>query len=123
VSKDISGVAKVEENLRSFAEKTIKAMVNGVTKFARTEMVEMKKRTPVDTGELQDSGYVKMPRFVSGVMTCEVGFWAPHALWVHEDLEAFHRVGEAKFMESVWKESAPYFLPRVTQSMQEELGL
>ena len=36
---------------------------------------------------------------------------------VHENLDAFHRVGQAKFLESVLVESRPYLAARVARRM------
>jgi hypothetical protein len=43
---------------------------------------------------------------------------APYAIKVHEDLEAFHRVGQAKFLESVLLESAPHLAQRVSRRIR-----
>lgn len=42
-----------------------------------------------------------------------VGYSAPYALHVHEDLETFHRVGQAKFLEEpirTWGKSLAQFV-------------
>jgi len=43
----------------------------------------------------------------TGMMTKE------YAVKVHEDLEAFHNEGQAKYLESVLRESGPHMLDRV----------
>lgn len=40
---------------------------------------------------------------------------APYAIYVHEDLEAFHKVGQAKYIESVLMESRPFMAARVAK--------
>ena len=45
-----------------------------------------------------------------------MGFGGPaagYAIYVHEDLGAFHPVGDAKFMESVLNESRPFLAKRI----------
>ena len=79
-------------------------------------MTEMKQRTPVDKNVLRSSGDVQSPTFDGNlirVMLTFGGAASEYALEVHEDLEAFHRVGQAKFMESVLNESAGSMRVRV----------
>jgi hypothetical protein len=40
---------------------------------------------------------------------------APYAIYVHEDLEAIHPVGQAKFIESVLLESRPFMAARIAK--------
>jgi hypothetical protein len=54
------------------------------------------KRTPVDTGNLKASAYTRK----YNEEAIEIGFTAAYAVYVHENLEAHHPVGQAKFLES-----------------------
>ena len=112
---------------------------------AEIEMTEAKRRTPVDTGALKGSGHVTGPdeqvgsgapaqgRNAKGQFTSKGstrGFggqrtWAvtlafggpaaPYALEVHENLEAYHPRGQAKYLESVILESAPHMAQRIAR--------
>ena len=88
------------------------------------EVTEMKKRCPVDTtdnaphpGNLRASIHAEEPQGSGRTLTQMVatGIQAPYAIYVHEDLDAFHPVGQAKFMESVIQESAPYMAERIAK--------
>lgn len=89
---------------------------------AQIEMKEMKRRTPVDEGHLRSSGTVDHPVIKPGdevsVHLFFGGQSAPYAIYVHEDLEAFHKVGQAKFCESVIAESAPYLPARIARRIE-----
>lgn len=67
-----------------------------------TGIVEQAKGlVPVDTGTLRSSGYVSEPERIGDKVRVEMGFGgaaAPYAVIVHEDLDAFHKVGEALFL-------------------------
>ncbi len=85
---------------------------------AEIEMAEMKALTPVDTGALRASGHVNPPEIDGQDITVTLGFGGPsadYAIYVHEDLEAFHPVGQAKFMEAPLTQSAPYLYQRVAK--------
>lgn len=88
---------------------------------AEIEMTEAKRRTPVLTGALRASGHVTGPRWYGRDVSVQMLFGGPaidYAVKVHEDLEAFHRVGQAKFLESVLNESAPYLAERVARRIR-----
>jgi hypothetical protein len=83
---------------------------------AQIEATEMKRRTPVDTGMLRASIHTEGPERESGriiKIIFATGANVPYAIYVHEDPDAFHKVGEWKFMESVIKEAAPWMAERV----------
>lgn len=82
------------------------------------EVKEIKRRTPVDTGALRASISLTQPIRQGRRIWVEVeagGASAPYAFIVHEDLEAFHGNGEAKFIERPLAESAPYLAERIAK--------
>lgn len=89
------------------------AAARALREEAEIEMAESKERVPVRFGILRASGYVAPPKFDRGRVSVELGYGTSYAVQVHEDLDAFHRVGEAKYLESVLMESAPYMAVRV----------
>lgn len=85
---------------------------------AQIELTEIKNRTPVDTGALRASERVEGP-FREGrriwVNIVAGGASVTYAFIVHEDLEAFHKQGQAKYIEQPLSESAPYLAERVAK--------
>jgi anthranilate phosphoribosyltransferase len=91
------------------------------------EATEAKKRTPVKRGNLRASIFVLGPsyegRSISNAGTIATfvvagGVSAPYAVYVHENLEAFHKVGQAKFIESVINESRNYIATRIAKRLE-----
>jgi hypothetical protein len=120
-SLDVNGdtlLRNMEKHGREFIEAAKRALRN----FERIEMKEMKKRTPRETGELEESGFEGEPVVTGTEIRAVMGFTAPHATVVHEDLEAFHSKGQAKYMSSVIDESGPHMLERVAEDMKKDLG-
>lgn len=100
------------------AGKKVDAVAKAMRIETEIDATECKQRTPVDTGALRSSIHVVGPsedgdRLVTAIVAG--GPSAPYAIKVHEDLEAFHKVGEAKFIESVVRESAPFIRDRITK--------
>ena len=92
------------------------AVSRALYEVALEEAKESMKRTPVDTGALRASHEVQPPKWSGrdlSVMIQVGGPAAGYAVIVHEDLEADHKVGQAKFLESTLNESGPHIPKRV----------
>lgn len=86
-----------------------------------TEVKEAKRRTPVDRGNLRASIHQEGPTRrgrIIGTAIVAGGPSAPYAIYVHENLDAFHEVGQAKFIESVIFEVRPHLMKRVARRIE-----
>lgn len=106
--------AKISAFARGFPDEV------GRAQYIETEIdaTECKRRTPVDKGHLRGSIHVTGPEQEGNRIITEIvagGVAAPYAIYVHEDLEAFHDDGEAKFIESVVFESRPHMAERIAR--------
>lgn len=120
--------AKLQKLQREFPERFKSALYQE----AQIEMTEAKRRTPVwnpdrkvpyghTPGSLRASGQVHEPERHGGNITVELSFGnelVDYAVYVHEDLEAFHATGEAKFLESTLMESAPHMAERIASRIR-----
>lgn len=120
----ITGSKAMRDKLTALGEKAVPVFKAAMKEFGDIEMTEMKRRVPVGpTGDLKASGTVDEPIMDGKNIKVGMHFDMPYALIVHEDLEAFHAVGEAKYMESVLNESKRYFEERVIATVKRNLGL
>lgn len=89
-----------------------------LTAEAEIELGESQERVPVDTGVLRASAYVA-PVVIDGAsLRVEMGYGgaaADYAAQVHEDLDAFHPHGEAKYLEGPLRESVPFMGARLAR--------
>lgn len=114
----LTGDAQVLAALKRLETDAPQAFAAALYQEAEIEMEEAKRRVPVDTGALRDSGHVQPPVVRGGRVSLTMGFGgpaAPYAVPVHENLEAFHKVGQAKYLESVVLESSKYMAQRVAR--------
>lgn len=108
----------ISANLRALARRAPDAVASAMYEEYAIEQAEMVERTPIDTSALRNSFYLRAPEFRGRTVTIELGCGgpaAPYAAIVHEDLEAFHPVGQAKFIESVLIESEPFMSARLAR--------
>ena len=120
---ELTGEEKMRARLLALANRVPEICEAALYEEAHIEMTESMKKTPVDTGALRSSHTLETKRRGSEISaTIGVGGpAAPYAVYVHEDLDAFHPVGEAKFLESTLLESKPYIAARLANRIREKL--
>jgi hypothetical protein len=121
----LRGVNQMVRKIKAVASKFPDRVATALYQEAQIEATEMKRRTPVDTrdnaphpGNLRNSIHVEDPERGRGrriSVTIATGKQAPYAIFVHENPDAFHPVGQWKFMESVLNESQPHMAQRVAR--------
>jgi hypothetical protein len=94
-----SGQGAVSRRIPSTFKKFEEAGGRSMLQIARAIMAESRKIVPVLTGQLRASGYVVQVPLASGGVSIQMGYIAPHALWIHENLTLFHPNGQAKYLE------------------------
>jgi hypothetical protein len=112
----VTGSAEIRSALANIVKHTPEQVGDALTAEMEIEKTESMRRTPVDTGLLRASHYVAEPEHSLTGVSVQIGVGGgavDYAVPVHEDLEAFHPVGQAKFLESTLLESAPHMAERV----------
>ena len=125
VSMSFTGISQVTGTIYIGYRKAIGEFRDALQKEMAIEKKEVVQRTPKDTGELRKSVKVTMgdrkKNSVSASITAGGNNINPktkkptseYAAIVHEGLDTNFRVGQAKYIESVLRESAPHMTARV----------
>jgi len=114
----------IRRKLQKMMQDTPREVSKAVRMEAEIEATESKRRTPVDLGNLKASIHVEGPEISGNQISATIaagGPAAPYAVYVHEDLSAYHKVGQAKFIESTLKESAPFLPARIAKRLRDSL--
>lgn len=111
----VKGLREVLANLDETHRRFIENGKRGLWKSGFLVEREANKQVPVDLGNLKASSYTKM----IGPLIVQVGYTAEYALHVHEDLEANHTVGNAKFLENAEKETRSQRLDIIKKELQK----
>lgn len=92
-------------------------------------LAQAKELVPIDTSALQESGHVE-DWSVGGVANWKsinmfIAFggltsiqFVDYAVFVHEDLQAHHPHGQAKFLEQPWESGIPELWQRLGNAME-----
>lgn len=126
--------------------KSITALLNRYAGFVQDDLgailyqegegiiTQAKGLVPVDTGTLQSSGYTAEPRREGDIIRVELGFGGPaakinpvteessegYALYVHENLEAFHPSGGiALYLEIPFRDAKRAMTSRIARGLRE----
>lgn len=121
-----NGAAKTIKQIAHLKAFLPDAFAQALYQEAQVELKEIKKLTPVDTGALRASERVEGPTREGRRIYVTIvagGPSAPYAFIVHEDLEAFHKYGQAKYIEQPLSEALPYFPARIAKRIDMNEGI
>lgn len=108
--------------LQELAQRDGEAFKAALYQEGEIEMTESKRRVPVDTGALRESGRAESVENGAGVRLVYGDAAVDYAWIVHEDLDAYHDDGTAKYLERPVLESLPHLADRVATRMQRIRG-
>ena len=119
------GVVEMSAKLKKFAKEYPKIVGQALKAELAIEMKESMRRTPVKTGALRDSHVLLGPFYDGNRVNAMIsaGGELPYAVRVHENLEAYHPHGQAKFLESTLMESARFMSRRIAARIQFKTGM
>lgn len=107
-------VDKLKISMDKMYSARARGFARGLVKAALVVQRTAQKKTPVDTGLLRKSA--KTEKEGSGFNTkSKVSFSTAYAIFVHEDPDAYHEVGEYKFLEKAAKEEKQNVIDIVTR--------
>ncbi len=123
-----TGTKVLAKQLTALERKIFGAAKVAVSQEAEMLMTESKSLVPVDKGILRTSGGVSKPKKIRGGAGVEItigygGAASSYALTVHEDMNANHTVGQAKFLSAPFKRRKPTMSKRLAATIKQVLGL
>lgn len=122
ISIEVKGLDKLRARTTELVSGLPSQIANALEAEAELIVTVAKQRTPVLTGALRASGHVKPAQVSRGNVKVRMGFGGPavnYAIYVHENLAAFHKNGQAKFLESAVMQALPGLSDRVATRLRE----
>ena len=106
----MTGVHRVQRAMRNLRRQRPKQFSVGLKKAGQKVMRESQKIVPVKRGELKKSGFVR-PEGQGIKFSVLVGYTQSYAIFVHENLEAYHRPPTtAKYLSRILQEKTKEIL-------------
>ena len=130
----VTGDKAVIANLKKLAQECPESVARAMYTNAEFLMTESKKEVPVDTGTARSSGFVDEPKITSSSISVTLGYGGPaskvnpkggtaadYIEILHEDTQAHHTTGKAKFLEDPVRRNAKTFFNDVLKSVRDEI--
>ena len=114
----VTGLSELQQALKALGLNMLVEAGNALRAEGELIVTEAKRRTPVLTGVLRDSGHPIGPEIDGRSVSVKLTFGGAasgYAIFVHENVAAHHHVGQSKFLESAVLEAAPYLAGRVAR--------
>jgi hypothetical protein len=116
-------ISKFLQRSAEAQRRAVDAALKATDEFGYVKVLgDAQSLTPVDTGFLQSSATDEPAELRGTKVTKRIGFNAEYAVFVHEDLNAHHDVGQAKYLEASVRNNASKFAPFVAERVKEALG-
>lgn len=125
VTIQVHGLKELEARLAQLPDAARHALAAGLYQHAHRVMARSAEEVPVETGALRSTGHVEEPAISGDRVSLTLGYGgpaAPYALYVHENLQAHHHVGRAKYLEGPAMELMPELEATVARVLGEALG-
>lgn len=138
VESTVTGGAELNRKLRALGPAGIQAAAGSMYRSAEKIMTDSKENyVPVDTGALRASGHVQLPEIIGDSVKVELGFGGPagsgnhggetnvedvgYAIYVHEDPDAYHPVGQWKYLEVPVRNAEKAILDDLNEDLDEAM--
>jgi len=114
----VFGASALLVKLKAYSDETEKGVERGLVKSGLLVQGKSQKLVPVDTAALKNTARTRKEN--SGFQTVVVvSYGQNYAVKVHEDLSAFHPIGEAKYLEKAYRRNEE----EIVRIVKEEAGL
>jgi hypothetical protein len=115
----LRGAPDMQRRLKQIQLATLADAERATREAAEREILQRAQaNAPVLSGDLRDSAEVNIERNDQRIRA-SVTFGAPYALIVHEDLDAIHAVGGAKFLERAISDAADEVITNIGARMKK----
>lgn len=125
----------VQDSLRLYGARAELSLGRALYREGLGIMASSQGLVPVDTTALRSSGYVQEPERDADLITVYLGYGGPaakinsktgestdaYALYVHENLEAFHPVGMAKYLEMPFDQAKSGMGARIAAAIRADM--
>jgi len=114
----IEGKKEFDRNLDKWADRGWDAAKQALLDGSNDILSKSVKQCPVDTGTLRRSGTVEKLTDDADSFEVAIGYNTEYAIYVHENLQANHPKGKAKYLEDPVNENMNNLERRIAKAIQ-----
>lgn len=113
MKNDIVETGRVIRKLRDLRLRKSEALDRGLLKAGLQLQADAQKLVPIDTGRLKASAKTQVEN-----SEVTVSFNTPYALVVHERLDVYHPVGQAKYLEEPARKNRKKYMNTIKREIK-----
>lgn len=121
IKSRVIGLGSLKAKLNSLGDGANSVAATVLYQESEKIITDAKRLTPVLTGDLRNSGFVRPPLICKSGVSVELGFGgaaASYAVFVHERVDIPHKVGQAKFLEAAFVARKDAVMVRLTEELK-----
>ncbi len=99
ITIEVKSPSEVMRKIHEFAQSFPTVTAKKVNEEFGVVGGESQEEAPVKTGQMRASLLVEPAQVSDGRISITLGYHKNYSIYVHENLEAYHKVGKAKFLE------------------------
>lgn len=133
---DQKSLRELERKLRRACEAAVQGGSEALHEYAKHIMGVSQEQVPTATGTLKASNFIDDPVREGDEVRVRLGYGgeadqqnpktgqmaSEYMVWVHENLDAEHPIGKAKFLEDPVMESIPELGAKVAMGVREKMA-
>ena len=112
-------VSQFLSGLEGAHQKQMAAAVKAIDDYAEHVLGDAQQLCPVDIGTLQGSGKSEPIQVEGSSISKKIGFNTDYAAAVHENMEAHHTRGQAKYLSTAMSNNAGKLGPFIAQKTKD----
>lgn len=118
----IEGLEKLNAILRNVPIQANEAVFKEMELITQDLKGKGQRLAPKDLGDLRGSAFAEVQRTVFLKIAGTVGFTEPYALRQHEEMDYHHTDGQAKYLETPYKENVAKYTNDIGKAIKGAVG-
>lgn len=122
IKVEIEGLEKLNEILRNVPIQANEAVFKEMELITQDLKGKSQRLAPKDLGDLRGSAFAEVQRTMFLKIAGTVGFTEPYALRQHEEMDYHHTDGQAKYLETPYKENVSKYTSSIGKAIKGAVG-
>lgn len=118
----VEGLPKLQAILKDIPIQANEAVFKELGLITQDLKGKSQRLAPKDLGDLRGSAFAEVNRTLLLKIVGTTGFTEPYALRQHEEMDYHHADGQAKYLETPYKENADKYANSIGKAIKKAVG-